>query len=83
MIFKVFLQKTIDKNRCNQAMDVYEMINNLSEIPYARDKTAFGLFTFSLFCLWSIREGVLFKKAVYLVNLPAGYLLFKRKRTFP
>ena len=81
MIFKVFLQKTIDKNRCNQAMDVYEM--NLAEIPYARDKTAFGLFTFSRFCLWSIREGVLFKRAVYLVNLPAGKLFLKRKRTFP
>ena len=37
--------------------------------PYARDKTAVDLFHFSLFCLWSIRESVLFKKAVYLINL--------------
>ena len=37
---------------------------------------------FSLFCLWSIQEGGLFKKVVYLVNLPAGQLAFKRQITF-
>ena len=46
----------------------------LMNIPYARDKTAVDLFHFSLFCLWSIREGSLFNKAVYLVNLPASHL---------
>ena len=34
-------------------------------VPYARDKTVVDLFHSSLFCLWSIREGGLFKKAVY------------------
>ena len=49
-------------------------------ILYARDKTAVDILIFSLFCLWSIREGGLFKKVVYLVNLPAGQLDFKRQR---
>ena len=48
-------------------------------IPYARDKTAVDLFHFSLFCLWSIREGGLFKEVVYLVNLPAGKLAAKKE----
>ena len=46
----------------------------IKELPYARDKTAVDLFHFLLFCLWSIREASLFKKVVYLVNLPASHL---------
>ena len=48
-------------------------------IPYARDKTAVDLFHFSLFCLWAIREGGLFKKVVHLFNLPAGKLAAKKE----
>ena len=41
-------------------------------LPFAREKTAIGLFHFSLFCLWSIQEIGLFKRSVYLANLLAG-----------
>ena len=59
-------------------------------LPYARDKTAVDLFHFSLFCLWSIREGSLFKNAVYFTNSISNWVvcLFKksvysRGRSYP
>ena len=42
-------------------------------IPYPRDKTAVGLFHFSLFSLCLIQEGGLFKRAVYLANDQMGF----------
>ena len=47
---KSFVQPFLSKNVC--AVSYGEM-----QIPYAYDKTAVSLFHFSLFCLWSIREG--------------------------
>ena len=48
-------------------------------LTYARDKTAVDLFPFSFLCLWSIREGGLFMKTVYLFNLPAADQLAIKK----
>ena len=47
------------------------------------DKTASSLFIFSLFCLWSILEDGLFKKLIYLVNLPANQLKCTYDRNDP
>ena len=46
------------------------LVANKYRTAYARDKTAVDLFHFSLFCLWFIQKGGLFKKTGYLVNLP-------------
>ena len=61
-------------------MVTWGVFQNHKKIPYACNKTAVDLFIFLLFCLWSIREGSLFKKVAYLVNLPAGQLAFKIKK---
>ena len=46
----------------NQSKELSCVTFLLNCLPYAREKTAVGLFLYSLFCLWSIREGSFFQK---------------------